>query len=118
MSKTWEFFFGVSRHGPESSCHISAYKFFPGLHVFCRISTGLTICCSHTLANLTATPLRIEHFSVSESPHSLSAFAVSLSAFANERKLFNLLKMFSIRSAVFLELYRLLRGFAVHSPSN
>ena len=34
-------FFGGSRHGPESSCQISAYKFFPGLHVFCRISIGL-----------------------------------------------------------------------------
>ena len=32
MSKTWRFL----------SCQISAYyKFFPGLHVFCRISTGL-----------------------------------------------------------------------------
>ena len=42
MSKTWEFFFGGSGHGSESSCQISAYyKFFPGLHVFCRISTGL-----------------------------------------------------------------------------
>ena len=42
MSKTWGFFFGGSGHGPESSCQISAYyKFFPGLHVFCRISTGL-----------------------------------------------------------------------------
>ena len=41
MSKTW-FFFGGSGHGSESSCQISAYyKFFPGLHVFCRISTGL-----------------------------------------------------------------------------
>ena len=35
-------FFGDSEHGPESSCQISAYyKFFLGLHVFCRISTGL-----------------------------------------------------------------------------
>ena len=34
--------FGGSGHGSESSCQISAYyKFFPGLHVFCRISTGL-----------------------------------------------------------------------------
>ena len=42
MSKTWGFFFGGSGHGPESSRQISAYyKFFPGLHVFCRISTGL-----------------------------------------------------------------------------
>ena len=42
MSKTWGFFFGGLGHGPESSCQISAYyKFFPGLHVFCRISTGL-----------------------------------------------------------------------------
>ena len=31
------------------------------------------LCWSHTLVNLTATPLPIEHFS--ESPHSLSAFA-------------------------------------------
>ena len=37
-------FFGGSGHGPESSCQISAYyKYFPGLHVFCRISTGLLI---------------------------------------------------------------------------
>ena len=42
MSKTWGFVFGGSRHGPESSCISSAYyKFFSGLHVFCRISTGL-----------------------------------------------------------------------------
>ena len=42
MCKTWGFFFGGSGHGPESSCQISAYyKFFPGLHVFSRISTGL-----------------------------------------------------------------------------
>ena len=42
MSKTWGFFFGGSGHGSESSCQISAYyKFFPGLHVFCRISTRL-----------------------------------------------------------------------------
>ena len=35
-------FFGGSGHGSESSCQISAYyKFFPGLHVFCRISIGL-----------------------------------------------------------------------------
>ena len=41
-SKAWGFFFGGSGHGLESSCQISAYyKFFPGLHVFCRISTGL-----------------------------------------------------------------------------
>ena len=44
MAKTWGFFFGGSKHGPESSCQISAYyKFFPGLHVFCRISTGLNV---------------------------------------------------------------------------
>ena len=37
-------FFGGSGHVPESSCKISAYyKFFPGLHVFCRISTGLLL---------------------------------------------------------------------------
>ena len=43
MSKTWGFF-GGSGHSPESSCQISAYyKFFPGLHVFCRISTGLRL---------------------------------------------------------------------------
>ena len=42
MSKTWGFFFGGSGRGFESSCQISAYyKFFPGLHVFCRISIGL-----------------------------------------------------------------------------
>ena len=36
-------FFGGSGHGSVSSCQISAYyKFFPGLHVFCRISTGLS----------------------------------------------------------------------------
>ena len=35
-------FFGGSGHGPESSRQFSAYyKFFPGLQVFCRISTGL-----------------------------------------------------------------------------
>ena len=35
-------FFGGLGHGPESLCQISAYyKFFPGLHVFCRIPTGL-----------------------------------------------------------------------------
>ena len=35
-------FFGGLGHGSESPCQISAYyKFFPGLHVFCRISTGL-----------------------------------------------------------------------------
>ena len=46
MSKTWGFFFGGSGHGPESSCQISAYyKFFPCLHVFCRISTGLLRNC-------------------------------------------------------------------------
>ena len=44
MSKTWGFFFGGSGHDFESSCQISAYyKFFPGLHVFCRISTGLQL---------------------------------------------------------------------------
>ena len=43
MSKTWGFFFGGSRHGPESSCQISAYYKFPGLHVFYRISTGLRL---------------------------------------------------------------------------
>ena len=44
MSKTWGFYFGGSGHGSESSCQISAYyKFFPGLHVFRRISTGLFI---------------------------------------------------------------------------
>ena len=37
MSKTWGFLFGGSGHGSESSCQISAYfKFFSGLHVFCR----------------------------------------------------------------------------------
>ena len=42
MPKTWGFFFGGSEHGPESSCQISAcYKFFQGLHEFCRISTRL-----------------------------------------------------------------------------
>ena len=42
MSKTWGFFYGGSGHGSESSCQISAYnKFFPGLHVFRRISTRL-----------------------------------------------------------------------------
>ena len=42
MSKTWGCFLGGSGHGPESSCQILAnYKFFPVLHVFCRISTGL-----------------------------------------------------------------------------
>ena len=41
MSKTWVFF-GGSGHGPESPCQISAYyKFFPDLHVFCRIFTVL-----------------------------------------------------------------------------
>ena len=40
-SKTWGFFFGGSGHGPESSCQILAYKFFPGFNVFCRISSGL-----------------------------------------------------------------------------
>ena len=35
-------FVGGSGHGPESSFQISAYyKFFPGLYVFCRISTGV-----------------------------------------------------------------------------
>ena len=34
-------FFGGSGHGPESSCQILAYKFFPGFNVFCRISSGL-----------------------------------------------------------------------------
>ena len=52
-------------------------------------------CCSHTLANLTATLLRIEHFSVFkvlvQSPLIRSPFAMSLSAFALEsptRKIF------------------------------
>ena len=41
MSKTRGFFFGGSGYDPESSCQISAYyNFFPGLHAFCRISTG------------------------------------------------------------------------------
>ena len=44
MSKTWGFFFGGSVHGPESSYQISAYyKFFLGLHVLYRISTGLMV---------------------------------------------------------------------------
>ena len=50
-------FFGGSGHGSESSCQISAYyKFFSGLHVFCRISTGLgllvTFNCSATWESL------------------------------------------------------------------
>ena len=52
----------------------------------------------------------------------LSAFAVSLSAFAMEsptRKKFpTCSKLFSIRSAVCVESYSSLRGLAVHSPSN
>ena len=51
-------------------------------------SGAVVLCRSHTLANLTATPLRIDHFSVFRvSAHSqriLSAFAVILSAFAVE----------------------------------
>ena len=40
MSKTWGFLFGGSGHGPESSCHISAYyKFFPGKSYFYRTKT-------------------------------------------------------------------------------
>ena len=42
--KNMGIFFGGSGHGPESSCQISAYyKFFPGLNVFRRISTGLRV---------------------------------------------------------------------------
>ena len=37
-------FLGGSGHGPESSRQNSAYyKFFSGLHVFCRIPTGLSL---------------------------------------------------------------------------
>ena len=57
---------------------------------------------------------------------SLRAFAMSLNAFAmslkvgvaNEQKFFNRFKKFSICSAVSVESYCSLRGFAVHSPSN
>ena len=47
-----------------------------------------TKCFSHTLANLTATPLQIEHFSVfrvfAQSQRICSLFAVNLNAFAEE----------------------------------
>ena len=78
------------------------------------------LCCSHTLANLAATPMRIEHFSVfrvsaqsqrirsafaAHSQRIHSAFVVSLSAFAVESPTS---KNFSTGSKIF--------QFAARSP--
>ena len=61
-------------------------------------------------------------FQFSKSPRSLSAFAAHsqciCSGVAYKQKFFNRFKIFLIRSAVSVESYCSLRGFAVHSPSN
>ena len=66
------------------------------------IRSAYMLCRYHTLANLTATPLRIEHFSVfrvsAHWQHIRSAFATSLSAFAVESPTS---KNFSIGSKIF-----------------
>ena len=53
-----------------------------------EIKSLTTKCCSHTLANMTANPLQIEHFSVfrvsAQSQRIRSLFAVNLSAFAEK----------------------------------
>ena len=67
------------------------------------------LCCSHTLTTLTATPMRIEHFSVfrvsAQSQRICSAFAMSFSAFAVESPTS---KNFSTSSKILL--------FAAQSP--
>ena len=77
----------------------------------------ITICCSHTLATLTATPLQIEHFSIfrvpAQSQRICSAFAMSLSAFAVELPTS---KNFSTCSQNFFDSRRCLGGFVLQSP--
>ena len=82
-----------------------------------RLHVTALRCCSHSWATLTATPLQIIHFSVfsvsAQSQRNRSKSQHIRSGVANDQNFSNLSKKFSIRSAVFLESYCCLRGFAV-----
>ena len=55
-------FFGGSGHGSESLCQISAYyKFFPGLHVFRRISIRQAAWAKGTAKILLVAQLKKHH---------------------------------------------------------
>ena len=99
----------------EKKSQIQLFKFTLDLNL-------KSLCRSQTLANLTATPMRIEYFSVfrvsAQSQRIRSESQRICSGVTNEQSLCNLLKNCSIRSAVSVEWYSSVRVFAVHSPSN
>ena len=71
------------------------------------------LCCSHTLANLTATPLRIEHFSVFRVSAHSQRIRIGV---ADQQNSFNRFKKFLIRSAVSVESHCSLREVVLQSP--